>query len=481
MRTALAFAALLASFSAIIAAPTGEGFIGSKGFKDVPTGGAQNVTTDGKDIILWFKTGDSAIEDSVRAALEYVKRSPEDDSVDVLRNDGFTAVVVKGVDDDNLAAFQAMDSIAQVEEVVGIESFLTQQTNSTWGLQRISNAAGASGDPQAEAYTYTYDDVNLAAGVDVYVVDTGVRTSHAVFQGRATTGFAFTGATAGDGDGHGTHTAGTAAGAKFGVAQGANVIAVKVLGDDGTGSSSDTIAGMNWVINNHNKRKTEPGFVGSLMSMSWGLSGTAKTVNDAVLVAISQGIHVSVAAGNDGADACGSTPAMNGGANSAVVTVGSVNIENQVSTFSNIGKCVDIYAPGEQILSAWNTGDTIINFLSGTSMACPHVSGVMAYLMAQDPATLGQNPAALKAKLLATARSDAFSGSTGGGPAVLLSNGVDAKIQARSEKKWVVTSGDDLPGQKRTVTGGPANWAKDLVKDLNQRWTVHSRDSPLRL
>jgi cerevisin len=467
MRTTFAIAALVASFSAVLALPAGEGFIGKQGVSAVPTAG--NVTTDGKDVILWFNTGDDKIEDSVKAALEYVKRSPEDDSVNVIKNDAFTCVVLKNVEEDNMAAFNAMDSIATVEEVVDIQSYVTVQTGSTWGLQRISNAAGASGDPSAETFTYTYDDPNLGAGVDIYVVDTGVHTTHAAFQGRATQGFAFANATAGDGDGHGTHTAGTAAAAKFGVAQGANIIAVKVLGDDGTGSSSNTIEGMSWVIENHKKRKTDPNFVGSLMSMSWGLNGIAATVNKAVLAAIDSGIHVSVAAGNDGVDACGSTP----------VTVGSVNIKNEVSSFSNTGTCVDIYAPGETILSTWNTGDTIINYLSGTSMACPHVSGVMAYLMAQDPAGLGQNPAALKAKLLDTARKGAFTGSTDGGANLLLSNGASGNISARSQKKWVVENGD-LPGAKRMMTGGPAQWAKDIKKTLEQRWTVHSTDSPLR-
>jgi cerevisin len=215
------------------------------------------------------------------------------------------------------------------------------------------------------------------------------------------------------------------------------------------------------------------------MSMSWGLAGISKSVNDAVLIASGLGIHVSVAAGNSGVDACGSTPALNGGPNSAVVTVGSINIQNKISSFSNTGTCVDIYAPGESILSTWNTGDTIVNYLSGTSMACPHVSGAMAYLMAQDPAGLGQNPAALKAKLLSTARKGAFSGATNGGANLLLSNGADANISARPQKKWVVENGD-LPGAKRMMTGGPAQWAKDITKKLEQRWIVDSTDSPLR-
>ena len=360
-------------------------------------------------------------------------------------------------------ALEKLDFVDLVEESVEVTSSVTQ-TSAPWGLQRISNDAGASGSPQGEDFTYTFDDATLGDGVDIYIIDTGVRDTHAAFQGRAVQGFtAFASST--DGDGHGTHVAGTAAGAKFGVAQKANIFAVKVLGDGGSGSSSDTIAGMDWVINNHDQRKTQPGFVGSIMSMSWGLQGTAASVDQVILGASKAGIHVSVAAGNDGADACGTTPAHLGGANSDVVTVGSVNIQNEVSSFSNIGECVDIYGPGEQILSTWNTGDNVINFLSGTSMATPGNTGVMAYLMAQDPAGLGQNPAALKAKLLATARQNEISGNLGGSKNLLLSNGVDGGVAAKA---------------KRTATGSPAAWAKRVVNSFEKRWSLHSSEATLR-
>ncbi|KAF1959136.1 subtilisin-like protein [Byssothecium circinans] len=366
-----------------------------------------------------------------------------------------------------------LDSLAEVslvEKEAKVQSFVTQKSSSPWGLQRISNNAGASGNPQAQTFTYSFEDESLGAGVDIYVVDTGVRVSHSVFGGRAVEGFSFSGS-AGDGDGHGTHVAASSAGAKFGVAQSANIIAVKVLGDDGSGSSSNTIAGMNWVINNHNKRKTQPGFVGSIMSMSWGLQAVAQTVDQAIDGALDQGIHVSVAAGNDGADACTISPSHLGGANSAVITVGSVNIRNAVSSFSNIGKCVDIFAPGEQILSAWNTGDAVINFLSGTSMATPQNSGVMAYLMEQD-ASLRQDPAALKAKLLSIARKNVITGNLGGSANLLLSNGVDGAVAASTKRSDVE--------DKRTVTGSPASWAKNLVNNLGQRWVIESTDSPVR-
>jgi cerevisin len=381
-----------------------------------------------------------------------------------------TKVIQAKLCKEDAAKLQAQVEINIVEENVDVKSF-AQRGGAPWGLQRISSEAGATGSPQGQDFTYSFDDESLGAGVDIYIVDTGVRDTHAVFTGRASQGFTATGSPV-DGDGHGTHCGGTAGGAKFGVAQGANIIAVKVLGDDGSGGSGDTIKGMDWVVSQHEKRKTQPGFVGSIMSMSWGLQGTANAVDEVIAGASAAGIHVSVAAGNDGADACGSTPAHLGGANSDVVTVGAINIQNKVSSFSNVGSCVDIFAPGEQILSAWSTGDTIINFLSGTSMACPHTTGVMATLMAQDPAALGQNPAALKAKLLQTARQGKVGGSLGGSPNLLLSNGVNGAV-ARLVKNYVVPGRSGSPAARAV-----AAMSGDLVMD--ERFQLHSRDAQLR-
>lgn len=396
----------------------------------------------------------------------------KDDSLVYVSTNDHVQIYVLNMCEDHAEKFQKLVEVSTVEEKTMIQSFAMTKSGAPWGLQRISDKSGATGSPQGEDFTYSFDDSKLGAGVDIYVIDTGVRTSHAVFTGRAKQGFTATGSFV-DGDGHGTHVAGTAGGAKFGVAQGANIIEVKVLGDDGSGSSSDTIAGMDWVISNHDKRKNQPGFVGSIMSMSWGLQGAANSVDEVIAAASDAGIHVSVAAGNDGTDACGSTPAHLGGANSNVVTVGSVNIQNQVSSFSNIGKCVDIYAPGEQILSAWSTGDTIINFLSGTSMACPHTTGVMAYLMAEDVAGLGQNPAALKAKLLATARQGDVTGNTGGSANLLLSNGIDGGVAKRLVKNYMVPDHGGSPAARAI-----ASMNSDAA--LDKRFQLHSRDAQLR-
>lgn len=457
---------LLAVATTALAAPKGDGFIS----KDALPG---NHTEDVKEYIITFQRGE-VIPKQIDDYLDMIEMNKTNDTIvyESVSETGTKVYIVRMCPKHADVLLKGFPEIVVVEEKAEIQSYATK-SGAPWGLQRISNEAGASGSPQGQDFTYSFEDESLGAGVDIYVLDTGVRTTHAVFTGRGSQGFTATGSEV-DGDGHGTHCAGTAAGAKFGVAQGANVIAVKVLGDDGSGSSSDTIQGMDWVISNHEKRKTQPGFVGSVMSMSWGLQGTANAVDEVIAGASAAGIHVSVAAGNDGVDACGSTPAHLGGGNSNVVTVGSVNIQNKVSSFSNIGNCVDIYAPGEQILSAWATGDTIINFLSGTSMACPHTTGVMAYLMAKEPA-LGQDPAALKAKLLETARQGKITGALGGSANLMLSNGVDGAVTRRLVKNYVVPDRNGSPAARAIAAINDAN-----AVVIDKRFQLHSRDSPLR-
>ncbi|KAL6703157.1 hypothetical protein ACN47E_010150 [Coniothyrium glycines] len=457
----IAAVGLLATATSALAAPqkTSEGVIG------LPA----DHSNETDEYIVTFMRNET-IPKAVDAYLDELQLNSS--AVRFVSTNNYTKIFIIEMCKEHQQIFQQYAEVFSVEAKTTVKSFVEKKSGAPWGLQRISNAAGAAGSPQEQDFTYSFDDASLGAGVDIYVIDTGVRTSHAVFTGRATQGFTSTGSFV-DGDGHGTHVAGTAGGAKFGVAQGANIIEVKVLGDDGAGSSSDTVQGMDWVISNHEKRKTQPGFVGSIMSMSWGLQGTAQSVDEVIAGASQAGIHISVAAGNDGADACGSTPAHLGGANSNVITVGSVNINNAVSSFSNIGKCVDIYAPGEQILSSWSTGDNIINFLSGTSMACPHTTGVMAILMTQDVAGLGQNPAALKAKLLQTAREGQISGSTGGSANLLLSNGVDGGVAKRLVKNYVVPDHSGSPAARAAV-------AMNGGFSFDKNFQLHSRDAKLR-
>lgn len=327
-----------------------------------------------------------------------------------------------------LGALDSMTDILHVEKRVTASSRDTVRAASPWGLQRISSTSDMSGNSQTLDYDYTYNDTRLGSGADIYVLDTGIYTSNKVFGGRARMGWSFEPDST-DHDGHGTHVSSTAAGDVFGVASGANLIGVKVLGDDGSGDSSNTIAGIDYVIQMHETRKLEDGFVGSIMSMSWGLDAQSPAIQTAIMSAIGQGIHVSIAAGNAGGDACSTSPSMGGGSNSAAIVVGSIDETSSISSFSNTGPCVDLYAPGENILSAWIGAPNVVQYLSGTSMACPHVTGVMAYLMASDPA-LAASPAALKSQLLSMALTDMVHGKAVVGDSFrLVSNGATSQQQ----------------------------------------------------
>lgn len=279
-------------------------------------------------------------------------------------------------------ALNAMGNVKFVEPVVEVSNqAFRSRPGSTWGLQRISQEGRVSGDISKMEFTYTFDDDGLLGkGVDIYVLDSGLNTAHQAFGGRATMGFSKDGPddlnADSDGSGHGTHAAGIAAGSMVGVASAANVIGVKILGANGAGTSSDAVKGLDFVIKQHERRKNEPGFVGSVASLSWSLPVRSPIVDRTINAAIDAGVHVSIAAGNRGDDACKTTPSANGGKGAdgdggKAVTVGSVNARDVVSDFSNTGQCVDVYAPGEGIISTWIGSENAAETLDGTSMACP--------------------------------------------------------------------------------------------------------------
>jgi len=253
-----------------------------------------------------------------------------------------------------------------------------------WGLDRIDQRDlpldGSYSPPEEEG-----------EGVDVYVADTGIYISHDDFGGRAKAAWEVTPSgqqnvctpsdtdCAKDGHGHGTHCAGTIAGSQYGVAKKATVHAVKVLSDSGSGWTSEIIAGMDFVETKH-RNDSKP----VVLSMSLGGPSTSKTMEEAVNRAIASGIMVVVAAGNDKSDACNFSPAFVPGA----ITVGSTTSSDARSWFSNYGSCLDIYAPGSAIKSAIPCKSANSNCSaswSGTSMACPHVSGALAVLIALNP------------------------------------------------------------------------------------------------
>lgn len=259
--------------------------------------------------------------------------------------------------------------VAYVEPDRRVTALSTTQPNPTWGLDRIDQRAL----PLDAAYTYT----TTASNVHVYILDTGIRYTHREFGGRAVFGFDAFGGNGSDGNGHGTHVAGTAGGVLYGVAKGVTLYAVRVLDNNGSGTISGVIAGVDWVTANHRKP--------AVANMSLG-GGASTALDDAVRASIAAGVTYVVAAGNGDRlgrqqDACNFSPARVREA----LTVGATTNTDTKTSWSNFGPCVDLFAPGASITSAWHTGDTATNTISGTSMAAPHVAGVAALYLAEHP------------------------------------------------------------------------------------------------
>jgi cerevisin len=230
-------------------------------------------------------------------------------------------------------------------------------------------------------YLYAADG---GEGVDVYVIDTGTNYEHVDFEGRAHWGKTIPANDADeDGNGHGTHCSGTVAGKKYGVAKKANVYAVKVLRSNGSGTMADVVKGVEWAANAHTEKvkKGKKGFKGSAANMSLG-GGKSPALDRAVNGAVEAGIHFAVAAGNDNADSCNYSPA----AADLAITVGASALDDSRAYFSNFGKCNDIFAPGLSIQSTWIGSKYAVNTISGTSMASPHIAGLLAYYLSLQPA-----------------------------------------------------------------------------------------------
>ncbi|KAH8154959.1 uncharacterized protein LAJ45_01492 [Morchella importuna] len=255
------------------------------------------------------------------------------------------------------------------DQIMVAKSLLTQTKVPSWGIARISQKSGKN----ASLTNYFYDS-SAGEGVTAYVIDTGINVDHVEFEGRATWGFNSADDKNEDGVGHGTHVAGTIGSVTYGVAKGVSLVAVKVLGSDGSGTNAGVIEGVEWVTSDaKSKGKSDK----SVANMSLGGTVSA-ALNKAVAAAVDSGVTFVVAAGNENVDASNSSPASE----KSAITVGATQIGDARAEYSNFGSFVDVFAPGTDIVSTWIGSTTAVNTISGTSMASPHVAGLAAYAIA---------------------------------------------------------------------------------------------------
>ncbi|WP_405871562.1 S8 family peptidase [Streptomyces zaomyceticus] len=295
-----------------------------------------------------------------------------------------------------LAADPAVSSVVQ-NRVFTIDG--TQPSPPSWGLDRIDQKALPLNQ------SYTYPDT-AGQGVTAYIIDTGVRISHSDFGGRAFNGYDAidNDNVAQDGHGHGTHVAGTVAGTSYGVAKKAKIVGVRVLNNQGSGTTEQVVAGIDWVTQNAVKP--------AVANMSLG-GGVDTALDTAVRNSIASGVTYAVAAGNDNSNASNYSPARV----SEAITVGSTTNTDARSSFSNYGSVLDIFAPGSNITSSWNSSDSATNTISGTSMATPHVAGAAAVYLAGNPTA---TPAQVSTALTTAATPNVVTNPGSGSPNRLL-------------------------------------------------------------
>jgi subtilisin family serine protease len=306
-------------------------------------------------------------------------------------------------------ALRLLPGVASVtrDQVLRIDT--TQNNPPSYGIDRIDQRAL----PLSQSYTYTA----TASNVTAYIIDTGITYNHTDFGGRAVPGFdaVTAGGGAVDCNGHGTHVSGTVGGTAYGVAKGVKLVGVRVLDCGGSGSTAGVVAGIDWVTGNH--QAGQP----AVANMSLG-GGTDATLDAAVNRAIADGVTFGVAAGNDGgfvgdltgaSNACNHSPARV----PAAITVGATDSTDAKASYSNKGTCLDLFAPGTNIVSDWYTSPTATNTISGTSMATPHVVGVAALYLSGNPSA---TPAAVASALLAGATTGVVKSPGTGSPNRLL-------------------------------------------------------------
>ncbi|KQG78764.1 S8 family peptidase, partial [Acinetobacter baumannii] len=292
------------------------------------------------------------------------------------------------------AFIEAMKKNPQVlsvesDTIVNIDA--TTQSNPDWGIDRI--------DQKALPLNSTYSYLQTGSGTTAYIVDTGILSSHQEFSGRVLSGY--TAISDGNGttdcNGHGTHVAGTVGGTTYGVAKSVNLVPIRILGCDGSGASSNVIAGLDWILKNGKKP--------AVVNMSLG-GATSSSLDSAVENLFNNGYVMVVAAGNSNTDACSSSPARV----SKAITVAATDNTDTRASYSNYGSCVDIFAPGSQINSSWIGSNTATKILNGTSMATPHVAGVVAEMLQSTPTA---SPQTISTNLLNQASSNVVKNPSG--------------------------------------------------------------------
>ncbi|GGT28603.1 hypothetical protein GCM10014713_22790 [Streptomyces purpureus] len=375
----------------VVALATGLQFAASPTAQSAPTGDlrlAPAATAIDNSWIVVLKDGSTRAGD-LGVSPKHVYRS-------ALK--GFSTSMSKA----KAAALAKDPRVAYVEQNTTVRISETQ-ANATWGIDRIDQR----NLPLSKTYTYN----TTASNVTAYIIDTGIRTSHSEFGGRATVGTDTVGGgqNGQDCQGHGTHVAGTVGGKTYGVAKGVKLVAVRVLDCNGSGTTAGVIAGVDWVTANAVKP--------AVANMSLG-GGANASLDDAVKRSIAKGVSYAVAAGNGNflgwpANACNYSPARVPEA----ITVGATDSSDRRASFSNYGTCLDIFAPGVSVTSAWKDNDTATSTISGTSMAAPHTAGVAALYLAANPAA---TPAQVRDALVNNATANKVTDPRTGSPNRLL-------------------------------------------------------------